>query len=125
MHLSRVLSPVIDILTPSLFAVRAPPFEAPAVEAGRDAVDALRGAGAGLKTTRDLIILVVHSTRNEESPRTRRLRSALGMGSRGLFLLVHRRLPRAHDLLGKFRDIFRRVRAQFPDGEAGFALLRR
>jgi hypothetical protein len=49
MHLSRVLSPVIDILTPSLFAVRAPLFEAPGVEDGTDAVDALRGAGAGLK----------------------------------------------------------------------------
>jgi len=49
MHLSRVLSPVIDILTPSLFAVRAPLFEAPAVEDGTDTVDALRGAGAGIK----------------------------------------------------------------------------
>ena len=49
MHLSRVLSPVIDVLTPSLFAVRAPLFEAPAIEDGMEAVDALRGAGAGLK----------------------------------------------------------------------------
>lgn len=46
MHLSRVLSPVIDVLRPSLFAVRAPLFEAPAVEGGTDAIDALRGGGA-------------------------------------------------------------------------------
>jgi hypothetical protein len=48
MHLSRVLSPVIDVLTPSLFAVRAPLLDvAPAVEAGTDAVDCLREGGAG------------------------------------------------------------------------------
>jgi len=47
MHLSRVLSPVMDVLTPSLFAVRAPLFEAPAVDGGADAADdALRGGGA-------------------------------------------------------------------------------
>lgn len=63
MHLSRVLSPVIDVLTPSLFAVRAPLFEAPAVEEGTDAVDALRGAGAGLKAT---WIYSASCTRNEE-----------------------------------------------------------
>ena len=45
MHLSRVLSPVIDVLTPSLFAVRAPLFEAPAVAAEIDAVEALRSGG--------------------------------------------------------------------------------
>jgi hypothetical protein len=58
MHLSRVLSPVIDVLTPSLFAVRAPLFEAPAVEDGTDTVDALRGAGAGLKATRVYTLVV-------------------------------------------------------------------
>jgi len=47
MHLSRVLSPVIDVLTPSLLAVRAPLFDAPAVEAGTDAIDCLREGGAG------------------------------------------------------------------------------
>ncbi len=47
MHLSRVLSPVMDVLTLSLFAVRAPLFEAPAVDGGADAADdALRGGGA-------------------------------------------------------------------------------
>jgi hypothetical protein len=46
MHLSRVLSPVTDVLTPSFFAVRAPLFEAPAVEDGMDTVEALRGGGA-------------------------------------------------------------------------------
>lgn len=46
MHLSRVLSPVMDVLTPSLFAVRAPLlFEAPAVEGVTEAVDALRCGG--------------------------------------------------------------------------------
>ena len=46
MHLSRVLSPVIDVLTPSPFAVRAPLFEAPGADSGTDAVDAFRGGGA-------------------------------------------------------------------------------
>ena len=45
MHLSRVLSPVIDVLTPSPFAVRAPLFEAPGADSGTDAVDAFRGGG--------------------------------------------------------------------------------
>lgn len=49
MHLSRVLSPVIDVLTPSLFAVRAPLFEAPGVEAETDAIEALRGGGASVR----------------------------------------------------------------------------
>ena len=56
--------------------------------------------------------------------RTCGLRGALRMGPRSLFLLIHRRLPRAYDLLGEFRDILCRVRAQFPDGKASFALLR-
>lgn len=67
-------------------------------------------------------ILVVSKRGNS---RTCGLRGALRMGPRSLFLLIHRRLPRANDLLGKFRDILCRVRAQFPDGKASFALLRR
>jgi len=47
MHLSRVLSPVMEVLTPSLFAVRAPLLEPPAAAGGTDeAEDALRGGAA-------------------------------------------------------------------------------
>ena len=42
MHLSRVLSPVKEVLTPSPLAERAPLLEV----VGADAVDALRGGGA-------------------------------------------------------------------------------
>ena len=68
MHLSRVLSPVIDMLTPSLFAVRAPLFEAPAVET---VTDTLRSGGAlGLRGPPNSLRFFIGDTRarNRSAP---------------------------------------------------------
>jgi hypothetical protein len=48
----------------------------------------------------------------------------LGVRPGSMLLLVYRRFPHAHDFFGKFRDILCRVRAEFPNSKAGFALLR-
>jgi hypothetical protein len=116
MHLSRVLSPVNDVLTPSPLAERAPLFEV----VGADAVDALRGGGAERENNNPVNLpAYMHNL----GAHTCSFRGSLGVRPSGLLLLIYCCFPRTHDLFGKLGDLLCCMRAKFSYSEAGFAFL--
>ena len=112
---SRVLSPVVEILTPSSFALRTSGFPF-GVAAGMGVTDV-----DCLRTRRRA------SNSNREPPPQRRTGwFAIDgrFGARGGFGLVDVVFPLFDDLFGEVGDVFGLVGAQLSDGETRLALLR-